>query len=63
VAGADRRTAELTAAREGLAEIEGLIAAGQAEYEGSRSSSWSFDLPTGECLTSRGNEVRAKKLD
>ena len=32
--GADRRTAELTAAREGLAEIEGLVAAGRAEYEG-----------------------------
>jgi len=34
VTGADRRTAELTAAREGLAEIEGLVAAGRAEYEG-----------------------------
>ena len=60
---ANRRTAELTAAREGLAEIEGLVAAGRAEYMERRSSSWSFDLPTGECLTSRGNEVRAKRLD
>jgi len=34
VTDANRRTAELTAAREGLAEIEELVAAGRAEYMG-----------------------------